>query len=332
MAETTESRPDGQVILGHVHAEGPDGSKLVRLPDGTETFVPSAELGGAPVTVGEPAWVFVDQWSESKQAFLGSLDRAQKLRLLDALERAMNDDQDVEGEVVSVVEGGYSVDVGLRAFVPASQVALRTPKNPEDVLGQRLRFKVIRCQKSRANVVLSRRSILETERRSLFSQIRVGATVEGVVRDFVESGVIVDVNGVEGFLHVSDMTWGRERDSRKLVKQGERLRAKVLRVERKAHRLKLGLRQTQDDPWTDADRRFPPGSKVRGMVVSKTDFGCFIEFEPGLEGLVFSSGPLATEGARDRLRKTDIGDELDAVVVEVNLVAKRISLQLDFDA
>jgi small subunit ribosomal protein S1 len=326
MSEPAIDRPEGQVILGHVHAEADEGGFVVRLPNGTEVVVPPGEVGREPVRVGEPEWVFVDQYSEAREGFVGSFDRARRLRRLDALERAMREDQSVEGEVVSAVVGGFAVDVGLRAFVPTSQIALRAPRDPDEVLGQRLQFKVIRCQKTRANVVLSRRPLLEAERRSLFAEIRPGATVEGTVRAYSESGVIVDVQGVEAFMHVGDMTWGRERDPQKLVRLGERLRAKVLRVEKKRHRLQLGLRQTQDDPWTDADRRYPPGTEVTGMVVSRTDFGCFIEFEPGLEGLVFSSGPLASD--EERLRRADIGDELTAVVVEVNLTAQRISLQL----
>jgi len=324
----TDRRPEGELHLGHVAEVCEDGALLVKLADGTEVHVPEREK--ADVAVDVPAWVFVDVFSEERGRFLGSLEMAERLRLLQRMQDAHRNKELVTGEVVSAVQGGFAVDVnGIRAFLPSSQVALRPLTAPDALIGQRLDFVVQRFNRARVNIVLSRRPILEGQRRELMRQIRTGATVEGVVRGFADNGLLIDVGAVDGFLRVADATWGKERDPRKLAKLGDRFRLKVLDVDRKRGRLKLGLRQTQDDPWTDADTRYPPGTRVKGMVISKTDVGCFIEFEPGLEGLIFSTGPLADDATKARLRKADVGDELEASVIEVDLVGRRISLQLE---
>jgi len=324
----TERRPEGELHLGHVAEVREDGDVLVKLADGTQVQVPANEKSDVAVDV--PAWVFVDRFNDQRGCFVGSLEIAERLRLLQRMQDAFRNKEQVKGEVVSAVQGGYAVDVeGIRAFLPSSQVGLRPLADPDALIGQRLDFVVQRFNRARVNIVLSRRPILEGQRRELMRQIRTGATVEGIVRGFAEHGLLIDVGGTDGFLHVADATWGKERDPRKLAKIGDRFRLKVLKVDRKRGRLELGLRQTQDDPWTDADTRYPPGTKVKGMVVSKTDVGCFIEFEPGLEGLIFSSGPLADEASRARLRKADVGDELEASVIQVDLVGRRISLQLE---
>ncbi|MEM1024962.1 MAG: S1 RNA-binding domain-containing protein [Myxococcota bacterium] len=324
----SDRRPEGELQLGHVAGVLDDEAVLVKLADGTEVHVPKGEK--TEVELDVPAWVFVDAFSEARGRYLGSLKMAERLRLLGRMQEAHRNKARVRGEIVSAVQGGFAVDVeGIRAFLPSSQVALRPVSNADALIGQHLEFVVQRFNRSRVNIVLSRRPILEAQRRELMGQIRTGATVEGVVRGFADNGILFDVDGSDGFLHTADATWGKERDPRKLAKLGERFRLKVLDVDRKRARLKLGLRQTQDDPWTDADRRYPPGTKVRGMVISKTDVGCFIEFEPGLEGLIFSSGPLADDETKARLRKSDVGDELEASVLEVDLVGRRISLQLE---
>jgi len=322
-----EGRPEGEVITGRVVPSEVDDHVVVQLTAGMNALV-SARDFGVPPRSGDEVDVYVDGFNAETKMYAASHDKAKRLRALDAVGRAFQGSKTIEGEVVSTTEGGFVVDVGLRAFLPASQVGLRPLRDPDQILGQRLEFRVLRFNRNRANIVLSRRPLLEAERKEVLRTVRVGAIVEGVVRDIAEQGVGVEVGGADGFIHRSDLSWSRTEKPEQVVSAGQKLRLKVLKVDKKRGRVQLGLRQAQDDPWANADAKYPPGSPVRGMVVSKTDVGCFIEFEPGLEGLIFATGPLATDAAKDRLRKADIGDELDAIVVEVNLLAKRISLQL----
>ena len=170
--------------------------------------------------------------------------------------------------------------------------------------------------------------MLEVERKKTLEKLRVGSIAKGVVTSIVDYGAFLDVGATEGLLHVTDMSWGRVAHPSKLVKVGQELMVKVLRFDRKNKRLALGLKQVQDDPWALAPEKYPPGAQVTGMIVSKTDYGCFIELEPGVEGLVHSTGPLVTDSARDRLKDTDIGDDLTAKVLDLDLAQKRLSLSL----
>ncbi|NJK89356.1 MAG: S1 RNA-binding domain-containing protein [Myxococcales bacterium] len=322
-----QDRLEGTVVPGRVIPSEDPEVIVLDLGEDRRARVPAREFG-VPPRPGVDVEVFVDLFHPEYGAFSASHDKAVRLRALDTIERAHRDDAIIDGEVVSAVEGGFVVDVGLRAFVPASQVALRPVKDPDQMLGQSLRFKVLRFEKNRANVVLSRRPLLEDEKKVLVRDLRPGAVVEGQVRELKEHGARVDVGGLDGFVFMKDLSWSNVKDASEVLEVGERQRFKVLKIDKSKGRLQLGLRQTHDDPWVRADQKYPPGTLVKGMVVSKTDFGCFVEFEPGLEGLIFATPPLATDSAREVLRRADIGDELEALVVEVNLLAKRIGLRL----
>lgn len=322
-----EGRPEGQVVSGRVLPFEAEDHVVVELAAGVKATVPKRDFAVTP-RPGDDVDVYVDGFGADTQMYVGSHDKARRLRALDRVERAFEQSETLEGDVVSAIEGGFVVDVGLRAFLPASQVGLRPLRDPDQILGERLAFRVLRFQRGRANVVLTRRPIVEAERKEVLRTVRVGAVVDGVVREITPQGVSVEVGGADGWIQRSDLSWSRSEKPEQVVSLGQTVRLKVLKVDKKRGRVQLGLRQAQDDPWTRADQKYPPGTPVRGMVVSKTDVGCFIEFETGLEGLIFATGPLATDQAKERLRKADIGDELDAIVVEVNLLAKRISLQL----
>ena len=308
-----------------------DQHVAVSLPGGAEGLIPRADFGRAEaadprLAVGDALDVYVEQ--ESGDRYLVSQDKAQRIKRLDELERLHAEDATVEGEVVSVTEGGFAVDVGVRAFCPSSQLSLRPIRDPDALLGQTFRFKIIRMQKARQNIVLSRRALLETEQDQALSRLKVGAIVEGTVRRFSDFGAFVDLGGVEGLLHIGDMSWGRISKPSEAVAIGQQLTLKVLRLDNKAKRISLGLRQCQDDPWVTVPQRYPAGTAVKGLVVSKTDFGCFIEVEPGVEGLVHSTGPMVTSTAKRALDKVDIGEELAATVLDLDQSQKRMSLAL----
>lgn len=294
--------------------------------------IPDHEFAEPPA-VGDTFKVYVDTTIRGDpKRYIASKEKADRIKPYDDLSKAFDKGTPVRGEVVSAIDGGFDVEVmGVRAFLPASQVGLRPVRNPFEVLGHRFNFKVIRFNKSRYNVVLSRKVLLGAERKETFKRLREGAIVEGVVRSVVDFGAFVDLGAVEGLLHVTDMSYGRLGHPSKIVDVGDKLTVKVLKIDRKARRISLGLKQLEDDLWVGADERYPKGKEVKGLVVSKTDFGCFIEVEPGLEGLVFSKAPMTTERGRARLRRTDIGDELEAVVLDIDLAARRFSLRLKED-
>lgn len=280
------------------------------------------------LVVGDRLDVYVEQRAPDRERWSVSKDKADRLATLDRIDAAFQSKETLEGEVVAETDGGYTVDVGMKAFLPGSQVALRPIANADEVLGQRFSFRVIRFERRRQNVVLSRRALLEGEREKVFSALKVGAIVQGVVRSIAEYGVFVDIGNSEGLLHVSDLTWKSVKHPSEVVEVGQELLVKVLKFDRKNKRLSLGLKQVQDDPWATAPQRYAAGTIVNGMVVSKTDYGCFIQVEPGVEGLVHATGALATDTAKSKLKKADIGDDLKAKVLDLDLTQKRLSLQL----
>lgn len=323
---------EGQVVPGQI-TEVTDDQLTLKLGEGDATGVLSAsdftrqgqEHG---MSVGDQLDVYVDSVGSEPGHYLVSKDKADRLATLDRLHGVFNRKETLEGEVVSEVDGGFAVDVGMKAFLPSSQVALRPVGNPDEVLGQRFTFKIIRFEKRRQNVVLSRRVLLEGERERVFSKLRVGAIVKGVVRSLADYGAFVDIGNSEGLLHVSDMSWARVKHPSEVVEVGQDLLVKVLRFDKKNKRVSLGLKQVQDDPWAAAPDKYAAGTKVKGMVVSKTDFGCFIQVEPGVEGLVHATGNMVTDAAKAKVKKADIGDELEAEVLDLDLAQKRLSLKL----
>lgn len=324
--------PEGRVFPASIKEFG-DVQVLVEVSGVGEGLLPSRELmarGSDQVTarIGDPLSVYVEHQGDGGK-WVVSKDMADRLARLEQIERAYEAGQTVQGEVVGEMPGGYAVDIGLKAFLPASQVGLRAPKDPEEVLGQTLDFKIIRYDRGRTNVVLSRRALLEAERDKTLDRLRIGSIVDGTVVRLTEFGAFVDLGTIEGLLHISDLSWGKVSHPSEVVKVGQALTLKVLRFDKKNQKLSLGLRQIEDDPWVNAKTKYPPGTKVRGMVVSKTDYGCFIEVEPGLEGLVHATGPLVSDRAKERLRKTDIGDELPAKVLDLDLTARRLSLAVE---
>lgn len=338
METTTElvDSLEGRILEAEVlEVHEADQQVIARLADGgAEVTVPLGDFRVAQSDrpepkAGERLEVHVEHLSHDGKRFVASRDKVGRLRALERVQKAFEAKERVEGEIVGLTDGGFSVDIGVRAFLPASQVSLRPIKRPDDVLGQTLSFEIIRFEKSRQNVVLSRRTLLEGERKDRMSRLKVGAVVEGVVRSFTEYGAFLDIGaGVEGLLHVEEMGWTKIKSPKDVVALGDEVRVKVIKLEKGKGRISLSLRQLQDDPWSTAADRYPAGTIVSGPVVSKTDFGCFLEIESGLEGLVHSSGAMV--GAEDTaaLRKVDIGDEIQARVLDLDPEARRLSLAL----
>lgn len=270
---------------------------------------------------------FVDDESP-RTGFLLSRERAVRMAAFDALAKDMAESTVLDGQVVEAIDGGFVVDVGLRAFVPASQFALRPAKNPEQFVGQWFRFRVLRVEADKGNLVLTRRAVLEEARDEVLGRLQPGALVDGTVTRLAPFGAFVDVGGFEALLHLDDMSWGRIKHPKDAVAVGQTVTVKVLSVDRKKHRVGVGLRQASESPWIDADQRYRPGVRVRGEVISKTDYGAFIELEPGIEALVVQSAKIVGEDLAQAVADAPVGAVLAAEVLDVSVAERRISLRL----
>lgn len=323
-AEVIEVITDDDQAVIRLHGEGAEAEAVLPLGD-----FRVAQSDEAKVKVGDKIAVHVEHLAHDGHRWIASHDKAVRLAEFEKTLSAYKAEQLVEGEVVGQVEGGFSVDIGVRAFLPASQVGMRPVRRAEEVLGQRLTFKIIRFDRSRQNIVVSRRVLLEAERDERLGRLRKDALVEGRVRSFTDYGAFIDIGaGIEGLLHVEEMSWSRIQRPQDVVKLGETLTCKVISLDSDKKRISLSLRQLQDDPWLTAVDNYKPDTIVSGLVVSKTDFGVFVELEPGLEGLVFSTGPFVAAEDAAKLRMVDIGDDVSARVVDINLETKRLSMVL----
>ncbi len=267
---------------------------------------------------------------EPEGGYIVSYERAQRLRLWDVIEKAANDKTPVMGTVVSRVKGGLTVDIGLKAFLPGSQLEIRPVRNLDGYLGQQIEVRVIKLNKKRGNVVVSRKEILEEEqtaKRSLtLDHLGEGAVLTGVVKNLTDYGAFVDLGGIDGLLHITDMSWGRLTHPRDLVNVGDEIQVKVLKFDKDKQRVSLGFKQLTPDPWLDASERYPVGAHVHGRVLSVTDYGAFVELEQGIEGLVHLSEMTWSKRLKHPSKLVKPADEVDTVVLSVNPADRRISL------
>jgi small subunit ribosomal protein S1 len=267
---------------------------------------------------------------EPEGGYLVSFERAQRLQVWDAIEKAANEKTPVMGTVVSRVKGGLTVDIGLKAFLPGSQLEIRPVRNLDGYLGQQIEVRVIKLNKKRGNVVVSRKEILEEEqnakRTSTLEHLGEGAVLTGTVKNLTDYGAFVDLGGIDGLLHITDMSWGRLTHPRDLVNVGDEIQVKVLKFDKDKQRVSLGFKQLTPDPWLDAAERYPVGARVHGRVLSVTDYGAFVELEQGIEGLVHLSEMTWSKRLKHPSKLVKPADEVDTVVLSVNPADRRISL------
>ncbi|MDR2422572.1 MAG: 30S ribosomal protein S1 [Deltaproteobacteria bacterium] len=288
------------------------------------------EQGELTAKVGDQVEALITRMDEDESEIFLSREKAAKIKIWEDIARVYNEDGVISGLISSRVKGGLSVDIGVNAFLPGSQVDTRPIKNLEALVGKTYDFKVLKYNKRRGNVVLSRRVILESEREKVRSQtmasLEVGAIVEGAVKNLTDYGAFVELGGLDGLLHVTDMSWGRLGHPSELLNVGEKVRVKVLSFNKENGRVSLGLKQLQDDPWVTASSRYNVGDKVQGRVVSLTDYGAFVELERGLEGLIHVSEMSWTRKVRNPSTVLKVGDLVESVILNMDLTAKRISL------
>ncbi len=260
-----------------------------------------------------------------------SHQKAQRLRAWDDIEKAHNEKKPIKGVVVERIKGGLTVDInGARAFLPGSQVDLRPIRNLDGMKGQTIEVAVIKLNKKRGNIVVSRKQLLEEEqsekRGKTLEHLEEGAILTGIVKNLTEYGAFVDMGGIDGLLHITDMSWGRLTHPRDLVNVGDQIQVKVLKYDKDKQRVSLGFKQLTPDPWLDAEHRYPVGAHVHGRVISVTDYGAFVELEQGIEGLVHVSEMTWSKRMKHPSKLVNVGDEVDCVVISVNPTERRISL------
>jgi small subunit ribosomal protein S1 len=322
---------EGEVVRGRV-VEVRDSEVLVDIGYKSEGTIAIEEFrhAGTLPKVGEEIEVYLESKEDSEGLIVLSKDKADKIKVWDAISKSHDSGTPVEGKVVEVVKGGLSVDVGVRAFLPGSQVDLRPVKNLASMLGQIIRAKVIKLNRRRGNVVLSRRAVLEEEReekrKHTLSVLSEGMVLTGAVKNITDYGAFIDLGGIDGLLHVTDMSWGRVGHPSEIFQIGDQVEVVVLHFDRETGRVSLGYKQKSSDPWAIVDARFPVGAKVQGRVVSLTNYGAFIELEPGVEGLVHVSEMSWTRRVRHPSKIVNVGDMVDVLVLDVNKATKRISL------
>ncbi len=267
---------------------------------------------------------------EPEGGYLVSYERAQCLRAWDAIEKAANEKTPVMGTVISRVKGGLTVDIGMKAFLPGSQLEIRPVRNLDGYLGQQIEVRVIKLNKKRGNVVVSRKELLEeeqnTKRSATMDHLGEGTVLTGTVKNLTDYGAFVDLGGIDGLLHITDMSWGRLTHPRDLVNVGDEIQVKVLKFDKEKQRVSLGFKQLTPDPWLDAMERYPTGAKVHGRVLSVTDYGAFVELEQGIEGLVHLSEMTWSKRLKHPSKLLKPGDEVETVVLSVNPADRRISL------
>jgi small subunit ribosomal protein S1 len=333
---------EGELLQGHVVSitdkdvivdfgyklEGAVPIEQFRLPDGSVSVKP-----------GDVVDVMVDRHGASAEGYVAlSYSKAAKLRVWDTLERAMREQMIVSGRVLERTKGGLMVDVGVPAFMPGSQVDLRPLHDLDQFIGQDIPVKVLKINRRRGNVVVSRKMAIEEDLKArkahALQTLEEGAVVTGIVKNLTDYGAFVDLGGIDGLLHVSDMSHGRVGHPSEVVQVGQEVTVKVLKFDRERERISLGMRQLNPDPWETLAERLPVGSRIIGRVMSITDYGAFVEIEPGVEGLIHISEMTWSRRMKHPSKVVKVGDQVEAVVLDVKHKDRRVSLgikQLEAD-
>ena len=290
----------------------------------------AAEDGTVDAKVGDAVEVMVEWWDDENEVVVLSKEKAEKVKVWEEIKVAYDSDDTVTGDITARVKGGFSVDIGVQAFLPGSQADLRPIRNLDDMVGKSFEFKILKYNRKRSNIVLSRRVLLEAEREAkrsaTLASIHEGKVVDGVVKNITEYGIFVDLGGVDGLLHITDISWGRVKHPSELFSIGDEITVKILNLDLEKERVSLGMKQLTPDPWTTAAGRYPVGVRVTGRVVSLTDYGAFVELEEGIEGLIHVSEMSWTRKIRHPSKVVSVGDEVEAVVLDIKPDNRRISL------
>lgn len=323
----------GDVVTGSV-VEVQSDYVLVDINYKSEGLIAINEFrivdGVREVKAGDKVEVLIDRIENENGMIVLSKDKADMLRAWTDISKAAENEEVIEGTVVAKVKGGLSVDIGVKAFLPGSQIDLRPVRNMDVYLGKKFKFKVIKFNKKRGNIVLSRRALLEEERDSLRTQtldtMAEGSIVTGVVKNITDYGAFIDLGGMDGLLHITDMSWGRVKHPSEMLNVGDEIQVKVLKYDKEKERVSLGMKQLTSDPWESVKAAYPPGTKLKGKVVSLAEYGAFVELGEGIEGLIHVSEMSWTKRVKHPSQVVAVDQEVDVVVLEVDTENRRISL------
>jgi small subunit ribosomal protein S1 len=326
---------EGEVVKGVV-LRVTESEVIVDVGYKSEGVIPIEEFrdetGKIVVKQGETVDVLLEKTEDREGYVVLSKEKAEKMKVWDDVERAYQERRVVTGRVIERVKGGLAVDIGVRAFLPGSQVDIRPVRNLDSLKGQEIRMRVIKVNKKRGNIVLSRKAVLEEEnaerKHQTLETLEEGKVLMGTVKNITEYGAFVDLGGIDGLLHITDMSWGRVNHPNEVLNVGDEIKVVVLKFDRESERVSLGYKQLQADPWTTATLKYPAGVRIKGKVVSITDYGAFIELEQGIEGLIHVSEMSWSKKVKHPSKILVVGQEVECQVLGIDQEAHRISLGL----
>ena len=324
---------EGEVVAGTVLKITGSGV-VVDVGFKSEGVVPIEEFrndeGEVLVQPGAAVEVLLERTEDRDGHVVLSREKAERMKVWESIERSYEDQSIIKGRVISRIKGGLAVDIGVRAFLPGSQVDLHPVRNLDSLRGQELEMRVIKVNRRRANIVLSRKVVLEEEyfkkKDKTLRNLEEGMIIRGIVKNITDYGAFVDLGGIDGLLHITDMSWGRVNHPSDLCRVGEEIEVRILKFDRLAEKVSLGYKQLGDDPWLTAAERYPTGSRVQTKVVSLTDYGAFVELEQGIEGLIHVSEMTWNKRIKHPAKLLSVGDDVATVVLDLDPKARRISL------
>jgi small subunit ribosomal protein S1 len=330
--ETFKNLEEGTITEGRVVALTKD-KIVVDIGYKSEGMIPSDQFAAEElqhIKVGDRLQVYIEECEDADGNLVLSKEKADKMKIWEELEKLYKEEKSIDGKVVSRIKGGMMVDIGVKAFLPGSQIDLHPVRDLDGLVGRTFPMKIIKINHRRGNVVVSRRVLLEEtrdrKRQTTLATLKEGQLIQGTVKNITDYGAFIDLGGIDGLLHITDMSWGRVGHPSEMFNVGDRVEVSVLKYDRETGRISLGLKQKSADPWTNVAGKYPIGTRVRGKVVSLTDYGAFVELEPGVEGLVHVSEMSWTHEVRHPSRVVAIGDQVEAAVLNVDPASRKISL------
>jgi len=330
--ETFKNLEEGTITEGRVVAVTKD-KVVVDIGYKSEGMIPNDQFSTEElqnIKVGDRLQVYIEECEDADGNLVLSKEKADKMKIWEELEKLFNDGKSIDGKIVARIKGGMMVDIGVKAFLPGSQIDLHPVRDLDGLVGRTFPLKIIKINHRRGNVVVSRRVLLEetrdSKRKTTLSTLKEGQLIQGVVKNITDYGAFIDLGGIDGLLHITDMSWGRVGHPSEMFNMGDKVEVSVLKYDRETGRISLGLKQKSADPWTGVASKYAIGTRVRGRVVSLTDYGAFIELEPGVEGLVHVSVMSWTHEVRHPSRVVSIGDQVEAAVLNVDPASRKISL------
>ncbi len=330
--ETFRNLEEGTITEGRVVAQTKD-KVIVDIGYKSEGMIPRDHFSSEELQnlkVGDRLQVYIEECEDADGNLVLSKEKADKMKIWEELEKLYNEEKSIEGKIVSRIKGGMMVDIGVKAFLPGSQIDLHPVRDLDGLVGKTFPLKIIKINHRRGNVVVSRRVLLEEtrdkKRQTTLATLKEGQLIQGTVKNITDYGSFIDLGGIDGLLHITDMSWGRVGHPSELFTVGDKAEVTVLKYDRETGRISLGLKQKTADPWTNVAGKYPIGTRVRGRVVSLTDYGAFVELEPGVEGLVHVSEMSWTHEVRHPSRVVAVGDQVEAAVLNVDPASRKISL------